>query len=366
MLITDKANNNSLVKGLQTSFSNQTLCDISLYCEGKVIKCHRAVLSQFSSYFNTMFAQYRAHSSIPLDTLGLVDTKYAHLESLIKFMYFGKIRLGKDEMDPLLKCAEKLGMGALVKFASDYVKENPDQDVSLTNSTNPSTNTNNSESLNGNRKRPRNPDEEKQAPSSEKVKESNERTSTCPEILLSNSNSKNSSALNCNDSSSTTRKRQRNVNDEEKDKLRTEKPKEHQSADHDTSHSNGNKDSTSLSSHTTDAVTISRKKPKNVSDEDKAKENIEKPKENVEKPKEIIILDKPKENIENPQPVAVSIVKCSVCTKEHKDNVFHKKIDPNVGSDKKCNYNGCSKQVKFRRSLIDHLLREHKVDVCDG
>lgn len=433
MIITDKAHSGSLVKGLQASFQEQKFCDIKIKCDGKIIKCHRAVLCQFSTVLRSLVSD---ESTTP-ETVGIIGMEYCQLESLIKFMYFGRIKVNKEDINTTLKCAEDLGMEALVRFAHDNFKDLRDDSRSLNESSpailSPSI-TNGVDS--SARKRPademshQKTGEEDILSSSKKARSdietlnvlNNERDRREQEkkVLnskplqrnnennLSNTMSDEISLVKPNDenlASDPDRKKVRNDSesrsndfldkDKERKKSNLEQVPSSRGYDRQNSAMNiTNNDDISILSETTSE----RKKPKaesemratDVSEKEREKQReVEKTKVTSNKPCPLskvrsenrnnlsvsgdeikkAKVDEMNENTEKMNtsaPAAPSMVQCAACKKSYKSNLTHKKLDVSeLGADKKCGYDGCSKPVKFKRALIDHLSRDHKIDICN-
>lgn len=79
---------------LQTMFSQLLdrgcFCDVTLACEGHLIRAHRVVLCACSSFFDNILTNYASERD-PI--LIMKDAKFADVKCLIEFMYKGEINV---------------------------------------------------------------------------------------------------------------------------------------------------------------------------------------------------------------------------------------------------------------------------------
>ncbi|CAD7091157.1 unnamed protein product [Hermetia illucens] len=103
---------------LQTMFSQLLdrgcFCDVTLACEGQIIRAHRVVLCACSTYFDSMLTNY----SIEKDTIIIMkDAKFSDVKYLIEFMYKGEINVEHENLASLLKTAEELKIKGLAEVS---------------------------------------------------------------------------------------------------------------------------------------------------------------------------------------------------------------------------------------------------------
>ncbi|XP_065572866.1 zinc finger protein 28 homolog isoform X4 [Artemia franciscana] len=92
--------------------NSEKFTDVTLSCDGQIIKCHRLVLSCCSSYFETLLLGI----SHPHPVIILKDVKFDDLLSLVNFMYAGEVTVPQAQASSLLKVAEMLKVKGLAYF----------------------------------------------------------------------------------------------------------------------------------------------------------------------------------------------------------------------------------------------------------
>jgi len=104
--------NNKLQANLLAFFEKGMMYDVSIICEGREIKAHRAILASQCVKFCEMF------QSSSKDRLEVPNVKYKVMQVLIKFMYFGgfggtRDAVSAEEALEALVIAEDWGISAL-------------------------------------------------------------------------------------------------------------------------------------------------------------------------------------------------------------------------------------------------------------
>lgn len=92
-------------------FKDEQFVDVTLACEGKLIKAHKMVLSASSSYFQEIFATNPCQHPVVF----MKDVSLINLNQIIEFMYKGEIDVNKDEIASLLTVAEALQVRGLTQ-----------------------------------------------------------------------------------------------------------------------------------------------------------------------------------------------------------------------------------------------------------
>ena len=116
----------------ESSFSDVTLaCRVNDFSIGnsesnsrrsqRTIKAHRFVLSSCSTFFKDIFMSMNSGSACssaqPLIYLSGID--YHDLESVLDFMYFGKVNIDQSRLSSFLAAAEELKVKGLVQGKSE-------------------------------------------------------------------------------------------------------------------------------------------------------------------------------------------------------------------------------------------------------
>ncbi|KAL5276694.1 hypothetical protein ACFFRR_002113 [Megaselia abdita] len=113
---------------LQTMFSQLLdrgcFCDVTLACEGQVIRAHRVVLSACSTLFDNLLSNYATEKD-PI--IIMKDAKFFEVKCLIEFMYKGEINIEHCKLTSLLKTAEDLKIKGLaeVSFHREEMNDEP-------------------------------------------------------------------------------------------------------------------------------------------------------------------------------------------------------------------------------------------------
>ena len=117
-----------LVKSLQALRKDEHFCDVTLVCEDHQIETHKFLLSMCSPFFEKILKANKH----PHPLLYLKDIKVSQMESLLDFMYSGKVEVEKRSLGDFLKVAGELKVQGLVRDLQ-FMDKNPENDESRTN-----------------------------------------------------------------------------------------------------------------------------------------------------------------------------------------------------------------------------------------
>ncbi|EZA50737.1 hypothetical protein DMN91_000753 [Ooceraea biroi] len=107
-----------LVFSLDTCYEKQQFVDLSLVCkDGTVLKCHKMVLANSSSFFRRLLVA----NDHPHPMIILHDVEADDLKTLVNFMYCGEIQIVQSEVRRLLKLAEVLQVAGLQHIPSSLL-----------------------------------------------------------------------------------------------------------------------------------------------------------------------------------------------------------------------------------------------------
>ncbi|XP_075230924.1 uncharacterized protein LOC142329895 [Lycorma delicatula] len=100
----------SNMKSVVSSYlNNEQFVDVTLACEGEIIKCHKIILSANSPYFEKILCQNpRKHPTIFFKGISSWDVK-----ALINFIYKGEVKVPRYKLESLLHAAEILQIRGL-------------------------------------------------------------------------------------------------------------------------------------------------------------------------------------------------------------------------------------------------------------
>lgn len=109
----------NLLNVFERLFLDERFVDVTLACEGQLIKAHQMILSASSSYFQEIFTTTPcAHPVVIMKDVPLKD-----LRKILEFMYKGEINVNKQEIASLLVVAEALHVRGLAQIDSQNDNE---------------------------------------------------------------------------------------------------------------------------------------------------------------------------------------------------------------------------------------------------
>lgn len=112
---------NNMINVFERLFQDETFVDVTLACDGHLIKAHKIVLSANSPYFQEIFTTNPCqHPVIIMKDIPLNDLKL-----VMEFMYKGEINVNKNQIAPLLKVAEALKIRGLADGNETNESEEP-------------------------------------------------------------------------------------------------------------------------------------------------------------------------------------------------------------------------------------------------
>jgi hypothetical protein len=194
--MTDNNSNNNLqllrvnhsakmTEAFESMLSDESLCDVSICCSGKVIKAHRVILAACSVYFKQVLSSINGQTQYPIIFVNGIQLQ--DLESMLEFMYRGEVTIPQTQLPSLVKSAETLGVSGLCQLdpnAQKCLSQSEDENKSRTSS--PSDSATQSRRGKKRRKLSQKPDNE--------LSSDNETTLKKPE-----ENGSESEELNCNE-----------------------------------------------------------------------------------------------------------------------------------------------------------------------
>lgn len=97
---------------------SEQFVDVTLACEGSLIKAHKMVLSACSPYFQAIFADNPCQHPVVI----MKDIRLNELKAIVEFMYKGEINVVQDQIGPLLRVAETLKIRGLADVSEQQNK----------------------------------------------------------------------------------------------------------------------------------------------------------------------------------------------------------------------------------------------------
>lgn len=91
-------------------FNQQNLVDVTISCQGGILKAHKIILSACSPYFENIFSENPCKH--PVIILKEISIKEMHV--LLEYMYKGEIDVSEDDLESLINTAAELEIRGLV------------------------------------------------------------------------------------------------------------------------------------------------------------------------------------------------------------------------------------------------------------
>ncbi|KAI8518077.1 hypothetical protein Bbelb_040940 [Branchiostoma belcheri] len=110
-----------LLSELVSQRKSGELLDIVVDVDGREFPCHRAVLAS-TPYFKAMLSSNFAESSSRAIKLHEVDS--TSFCKILDFLYTGKIRIGKDDVQDILQTAHMLQLDKIVQYCREFIQDN--------------------------------------------------------------------------------------------------------------------------------------------------------------------------------------------------------------------------------------------------
>lgn len=102
-------------------FLDERFVDVTLACEGQLIKAHKMVLSASSSYFQEIFTTTPCSHPVVI----MKDVAAKDLRKILEFMYKGEINVSKQEIASVLTVAEVLHVRGLAQIDTNENEPQP-------------------------------------------------------------------------------------------------------------------------------------------------------------------------------------------------------------------------------------------------
>lgn len=115
-------------------FKDEQFVDVTIACEGKLIKAHKMVLSASSSYFQEIFANNPCQHPVVF----MKDVALKDLNQVIEFMYKGEINVTKDAINSFLVVAKAFqvrGLAHVSELTKDMFETTPTPSTSTVSAT---------------------------------------------------------------------------------------------------------------------------------------------------------------------------------------------------------------------------------------
>lgn len=126
-----------MTEAFETMFLDETLCDISICCEGEVVKAHRVILAASSSYFKQILSGINCQTQYPIIFVNGIHMP--DLSAMLEFMYRGEVTIPQTQLPSLIKSAEVLGISGLCQLDPNARNVSETHDKSRTSSPTDST-----------------------------------------------------------------------------------------------------------------------------------------------------------------------------------------------------------------------------------
>ena len=113
---------------LRDLFQQDELTDVMLAAEGQSIPCHRVLLAAASKFFHGKFVV--KPESLDHNLLDIEDIDFETLESIVSYIYSGRVALTVDKTEKLIPASVSLMLPELTKVCKDFLHHSISQDTS--------------------------------------------------------------------------------------------------------------------------------------------------------------------------------------------------------------------------------------------
>lgn len=156
---------NNLLDVFGNLLSSEHFVDVTLACDGKLLKAHKMVLSACSTFFQEIFLNNPCKHPVVF----IKDVKYSELHAIVEFMYRGEVNISQDQLSSLLKTAEALKVKGLAEVGGAE-QSNESSENNPSTSTIPVSTSNNNSNNNSNDQQPRTTSQVSYPPSPKRAK----------------------------------------------------------------------------------------------------------------------------------------------------------------------------------------------------
>jgi len=111
-----------LVTDFERLLDTQTLTDVIIKCDNKILACHKAVLSARSSVFQAMFQHDMKESNN--NEVIISDLDFETVKDMVRYIYSGRVKEIKDKSDLLLSAADKYDIKDLKDLCCQQLSTN--------------------------------------------------------------------------------------------------------------------------------------------------------------------------------------------------------------------------------------------------
>jgi BTB/POZ domain len=105
----DWVENSTFRQAISEQLFGQRFVDVTLSCEGKLLRCHRLILATSSAYFENLLGSFPTQQPIII----MHNVKSWQMQAIIKYIYMGEIQVDETQLDELLAVAETLSIRGL-------------------------------------------------------------------------------------------------------------------------------------------------------------------------------------------------------------------------------------------------------------
>lgn len=103
----------SLLRGVCNNLlTTEKFADVTLFCDGVGIKCHKFILSACSPYFDQIFSESPCSHPIII----LRDVSYWQMQALLHFIYKGELNTDEAKLASLVELAQSLQIKGIGEF----------------------------------------------------------------------------------------------------------------------------------------------------------------------------------------------------------------------------------------------------------
>ena len=98
--------------------TSEKFSDVTLFCEGKMLKCHKFILAGCSSYFDEILCQVECKRPV----IVLRDVSHSDMKCLLHFIYCGQLTISESRLNNIVTLAQSLRIKGIGESQSSPVE----------------------------------------------------------------------------------------------------------------------------------------------------------------------------------------------------------------------------------------------------
>ncbi len=112
----------TLLSGVCTELlASERFTDVTLFCEGVTMKCHKFILSACSPYFEKILSEACCGDRYPV--IFLKDVPFWEMQALLQFVYRGELTVDEARLADIIRLAKSLQIRGIGEFGTEATEQ---------------------------------------------------------------------------------------------------------------------------------------------------------------------------------------------------------------------------------------------------